>query len=187
MRARLRYFHPAVILDADVSTTDVAIYRLNSIYDPVFAVGGGQPRGHDEYALIYQHYQVMNSTWKVTFNTNTTSQHNIVGWAIRRTSTVNTSKDYIESGDSKYKVMGTDGASNGTAVLSGKVDIGKWLGLESSNERLENSFGGNPQEELFLHVFTSGANAGTNPAAINFQIEMNFDTKMREKKILISS
>lgn len=33
-------------------------FRLNSLYDPQYAVGGGQPRGFDQWAGLYANYRV---------------------------------------------------------------------------------------------------------------------------------
>ncbi|AXH76631.1 MAG: putative capsid protein [Circoviridae sp.] len=43
------------------------VFRANSIYDPYYPVGGHQPYGHDQMALFYDHYRVLNSSIKVVW------------------------------------------------------------------------------------------------------------------------
>lgn len=42
-------------------------YRINSIYDPYYATGGGQPMGHDQWADLYDHYKVLGARCTATF------------------------------------------------------------------------------------------------------------------------
>ena len=57
---RMRYTESVIINPGTVSVA-YAEYRCASIYDPTVAVGGHQPRGHDEWAQIYNHYYVVGS------------------------------------------------------------------------------------------------------------------------------
>jgi len=63
-RAVLRYTSYA---NVDPSILACAIYRLrcNSVFDPDYTSAGGQPRGYDQYALLYNQYTVNKSTLKV--------------------------------------------------------------------------------------------------------------------------
>lgn len=40
-------------------------FRGNSVFDPDFTSGGGQPVGFDQYATLYMNYQVLGSSIKV--------------------------------------------------------------------------------------------------------------------------
>lgn len=43
------------------------IYKCNSCYDPYYPVGGHQPYGFDQYMAVYNHFSVIKSFIKVTF------------------------------------------------------------------------------------------------------------------------
>lgn len=43
------------------------VYRLNSLYDPEFALGGGQPMGFDQWSTFYLKYLVYASRIKLEF------------------------------------------------------------------------------------------------------------------------
>jgi len=60
MRANLCYSENQM-LDSTAGAADVRKYRLNSIFDPNFAVGGHQPMGRDEYATLFQAYRVLGA------------------------------------------------------------------------------------------------------------------------------
>lgn len=44
------------------------VFRGNSLFDPEEPIGGGQPMGRDQYAALYQSYQVMGSKIKIEFS-----------------------------------------------------------------------------------------------------------------------
>ena len=67
--ARLKYCD-FVTLNATASGSAVPLihhFRANSLYDPDQSSSGHQPRGFDELAAIYDHYCVIGSKIKVSF------------------------------------------------------------------------------------------------------------------------
>lgn len=59
---RMVYVHRLVDLTVAAVTTCISyFYRGNSIYDPLFAVGGTTAMGHAEMAAIYNEYNVVSS------------------------------------------------------------------------------------------------------------------------------
>lgn len=46
-------------------TADILDYRLNSVYDPESATGGGQPLWTDEMATLYNKYRVFNCRYEI--------------------------------------------------------------------------------------------------------------------------
>lgn len=49
------------------ATSGLQQYRGNGIFDPDFTNTGGQPRGYDQLALLYQYYRVFASKIKVRY------------------------------------------------------------------------------------------------------------------------
>lgn len=62
--ATLRYVTKVNLLTTTASQASTHYFRANSIHDPDYTglTFGGQPYGHDTYANIYNHYQVLGST-----------------------------------------------------------------------------------------------------------------------------
>lgn len=56
-----------VILDSAFGTGAQATFRVNSLFDPLFTLGGHQPRGFDEWKTHYQTYTVLSSKITATY------------------------------------------------------------------------------------------------------------------------
>lgn len=61
-------FHQYVELDPAAGLTAQHTFRPNSIYDPDYTGTGHQPRGHDEWSLMYTKYEVYRCEMKATFH-----------------------------------------------------------------------------------------------------------------------
>ncbi len=62
--ATLRYCTKITLTNTVAAISPTHFFRANSIHDPDYTglTFGGQPYGHDTYANIYNHYQVLGST-----------------------------------------------------------------------------------------------------------------------------
>lgn len=68
LRATLRYSDINASYAATAgSYIATMIYKCNSVYDPYYPVGGHQPYGFDQYMAVYNHFSVIKSSIKVTF------------------------------------------------------------------------------------------------------------------------
>jgi len=65
IRTRLTYLDTREL--GPTSSSTQINYRLNSIFDPQYSVGGHQPAFHDQWALLYQRYRVVGCTWVLRF------------------------------------------------------------------------------------------------------------------------
>lgn len=107
------------------------------------------------------------------------------GYAVMRSSTVQTGTQYIEMGDeSKFKLMAHDDGNAAKITLKGNVNIANYLGLSPSATELEADIGANPSEEVFLHLFVYSINNAFDPGAVNATVTMSYNTKFREKTFL---
>ncbi len=55
---KLRYADTGLVRGTSSQTLEVHEHRMTSVYDPVVAVGGGQPLWFDQYATMYRNYTV---------------------------------------------------------------------------------------------------------------------------------
>lgn len=65
-RVRLTYTLPVQFASSGLSHAGYQM-RMNSIFDPTYAVGGHQPYGRDQWATLYNQYNVISSTLTATF------------------------------------------------------------------------------------------------------------------------
>lgn len=55
-------YQQTVFIDVVNQVFGIIHFRGNSIFDPLFAIGGTQPMGHDQWATLYRRYQVLGSS-----------------------------------------------------------------------------------------------------------------------------
>lgn len=145
-----------------------------------------QPRGRDEYAAAYRHYQVLGSKWRLDFNTGG-SVAMYVGWCIRRQATTTSINDYIEGGDVKYSILGDNDASTGYKSVYGSVNVANYMGLSPTNALLEADNAASPSEQLYLHVFAVALDASLDAQPVDIGVTFDMDVKWREKRLLTQS
>lgn len=69
MWGEMRYQEGAYLTTGSSGTTGTElIWRLNSVYDPNFQVGGHQPNEFDQAAALYSNYQVMSCRVQIVWN-----------------------------------------------------------------------------------------------------------------------
>ena len=66
MKTQLRFGYRQVLAPTGTGLT-FASFRANSLYDPVYALGGAQPRGFDQFMAVYKTYTVTGAKVSVTF------------------------------------------------------------------------------------------------------------------------
>ena len=140
----------------------------------------------DEYANLYNNYQVIMNHFRIEAVVN----GNVpvcFGYSIRRDSTTATGQQYIEMGESTYKVLTDNDAANGKGTLFGKVDIASELGLAPNNDALEAAMGADPNETLFLLIFAFAIDNTMDANQMDLAITLDYHTKFREKKLLTQS
>lgn len=148
--------------------------------------GAHQPMARDEYANLYNNYQVIMTHFRIEAVVNG-SLPVCLGYSIRRDSATATGQQYIEMGESTYKVLTDNDAANGKGTLFGKVNIANELGIAPNNDSLEASMGSDPSETLYLHIFAFAIDNAGDANAMDLAITMDYHTKFREKKLLTQS
>lgn len=74
MNVKLRYFDDYLGVDTQAVIQN---YSANSLYDPLFTLGGHQPMGFDQWAAFYKSYRVNAFKMRITVIMNSTGQHGI--------------------------------------------------------------------------------------------------------------
>lgn len=81
-------------------------WRANGMYDPDVDVGGHQPRGFDQLALLYNHYCVVGSKITITIQSVDNTQPILAALILTESSTTFAMTDLMESSYCSYALIG---------------------------------------------------------------------------------
>lgn len=161
----LHYFDTFQLNPGAIGATATQVFRLSSIHDPDLTGVGHQPLGHDQLSQLFERYQVYKVDYHIHFLSRDTSI-NIVGYRI--SDSPNTSIDdrqVIENGDVEWSGLSPQGGSCDAKVMTGSVWLNDVHGITyrqyMANDDYGATFGSNPSEEGFLHVWCDGVDGDT--------------------------
>jgi len=184
---KMRYSgHNAIDPATGLSATQVI--RCNSIFDPDQTQTGHQPYGHDQWAAVYDHYEVVASyiTARFTQVTGTSGAQTpfIVGIAIKDDLAFEQQFDTIrEVKDSKYKIL-TSGTTSSLAIVKHKWSKAKFFPRTEGALATSAVFGANPDEQSYFVCYVTGCNETDNPPAVNIVFDVTYIVRMWEPKDL---
>lgn len=178
-------------LDPAVGTTGQWLLRCNSAYDPDFSGTGGQPRGYDQYAALYNQYTVNKTTLKmfpVTPNTGATGQA-IIGITMIGDSSGLAAID--QCADRPFTVWKCTNQQTSAKdnMLKMVWDRKKRFPKNDMAASLSAAVSTNPaEEEFFQFWYYSAYNPLTaNPGELTMQYEMTLDIEFYELKQIPAS
>lgn len=170
------------------------VFRINSLYDPEFSVGGHQPLGFDEWSVFYNKYLVLGAKVRAdcfATSTTTTISNAIVGIRFDSASSVVTSlTSIIENGRCRWKRMARADSGNATTTVVSKWSARKWWGGKS---KMENEIHGaatsaDPSKVAYCHVFAGPVSESTSDlGAIRVRVTIDFIALFTDVKNLSSS
>lgn len=179
----LTYCDEVLIPNVDAGSAPYK-FRLNSIFDPDLTVGGHQPRGHDQWAAIYNKYCVVGATVRVEPLMGSTAATNIAAtlygyldddltsdnYTVQQLIELNLPKSshkFIEIGQSSRAPRGY---SSKSPIMNFKVGMKKFFGLtnktqvitargigmgdDAPDSPLVANFGTNPKDTCYLKLHT---------------------------------
>lgn len=151
------------------------IYRLNSLYDPRFATGGGQPYGRDQMAAIYRLYTVLAVKWKVIFIPRPTTVSSDIICSVRPAAdsvTPLTTNQLMEDRLAQFKVVT---GHNPRAVIQGYGKLGKIMGLRQDTVQIANpqkaDVEADPARQAYLMISAVSNNESNVPCEIYVYIK----------------
>lgn len=183
---RLRYTDK-VSLTTTAGVVGTYAFRANSIFDPDYTGTGHQPLGHDQWAIFYNHYRVLGSKITVTMNTNG-SFEGVMGILLDDDTTVPTkASTIIEHGRGRYKYIGDTWKTGST--LSNKYSARKFHNVADVKDvgRLRATFGTNPTEAAYYHVWFDTFDNTANPGENIFFVTIDYIVSMEEPKTIAES
>lgn len=183
-----------ISLDPGVGLVATATYNAGGMWDPRIAIGGNQPRGFDEWMSFYEHFVVVGSKIKVTFQTTglqPSDGNGIVGILLKAnpTAVVNNIPQLIELGSSNHKPVGPVGGYNSTAMVTKTYSAKKFLGRTNvlSDPQLKGSVAADPTESAYYEIVVGPSNNGDNLGAVRALIEIEYIAVFIEPKPLPQS
>lgn len=194
-----RYIEPAVVIDPTGLIPAVYTFRANSLFDPNFSGSGHQPMGFDNIMPFYNHYTVIGSKIKVTFQSFDTvaSTPTVVGILLNgeQTPSLPSWDNLAEQGNLTYSIMSPLGSAATTFTPANMTSLTKGYSAHRYFGRrgiiTEDDFRGtastNPVEQAYFHIFVCPANNSTNNGSIQAIVEIEYIAVYTELKQLASS
>lgn len=189
MRVRMRYTQHNTLASGGVSVYDGLVFRGNSIFDPDFTAVGHQPLGHDQWAQFFRRYRVLSSKMVVKCASDNNAPV-AVGIVPLATNTVASNKtDYTEAQYSKFTPLGNSG-QHGITTLTHYMSSAKMRGGPPDyvryNEDLTSTFGANPAQQWYWHVFGFTLD-NSSTWDIAMEIEVIYYVEMYDRETLVRS
>lgn len=165
------------------------IFSANGMYDPNITGVGHQPRGFDQLMTFFDHYTVLWSKISVTAVNADNTNGNFVVISVRDSSTTIASPDDIMEYPCVYTSLSAEGSGINNKTISHSVNVSKWLGRPSlmSEDDLRGTTSANPVEQLYFHISSLPAPAGTDTQVVYCRARIIFDAVLTEPKQPISS
>lgn len=172
-------------------------YSCVNMNDPVVAVGGHQPLGHDQAMELYDHFVVAGAKITVTFNSTSTSAYPVVcGIYLCDSTTVTTTNiaQLLEQGKSRYKYLNIqDGAKSCT--ITSTYSAKKWFNVTNIKDNrtlLGGAFSTGSTytgDGVYWCVFVASPEYGgaTDPPEIFSNIRIQYNALLSEPKELGAS
>lgn len=189
-RARYSDYH-VITATALANLAESKVYRINSIYDPQYALGGNTVTGYAQLAAIYSRYLVTKVRFQVAFY-DPSSDGVRVGLRIR-------TKDALPSqGETNTQLMAQPMTYTAGLANSGKqrkmwsLTIYPWtlMGLSkleyfSNMSQYSSAMGANPEHDALVDVFA--VNQTGSDISLQVNVNILYDLQLYDRKALVPS
>lgn len=179
---------------ADVGQTNTSIfdikkqYRLNSIYDPNYALGGTSCAGFAQWRNLYSRYRVYKVDYAITL-VNVQGAQSIAGAVVPAPATF-TLYNYGELATQpmarSFLLAPVQGMNR--KVIKGSIYLPRLEGLKNNqymaNENMSSVMSGNPPDSNFLYIISQQVDNGASgtPNVLQWSITMTFHTELYQRK-----
>ena len=187
-------FSEQISIDPGTGLVGTATYNAGGCFDPRTAIGGGQPRGFDQWMSFYEHYIVLGSRITCTYQTTglqPSDGNGIVGIYLKANNAaqITTIPELIEQQNTVHKPIGPVGGYNSTVMLSKNYSAKRFLGRASvmSDPDLKGDVSKNPDESAYYEIVCGPSNNGDNLGAVRVLIRIEYIVALIEPKPLPSS
>lgn len=163
---------------------------LNSLYDPDKSSGGGQPLGRDQWASLYEKYNVVGMAYDFTCVGDDTKPIMVAVQADEDSGgTVSNMDQLIQQPNSSKRITILPGKK---ARLKGYIDCAKIRGIPKSNYNTDLGYqiamGGDPSgsQTVYCNLFFSALDEAST-ASMTFTARITYYARLSEKIVLAES
>lgn len=174
-KTRLRYA-TSIAVNPVATTGSCLLYRANSIYDPEYAAGGHQPRGHDEMFNAYDHCTVIGS--KITILLTPRSNSGILAgiYVTDNNTFVLNNEELMERPGAVFKVIANN-QSHPTKITR-KFSTSKFFSRTRSSlladDQLRGSLTADANELAYFGVYLNATDGSTDLGQIEYQLIIDY-------------
>lgn len=187
---KLKY-RQTIFLDIVDSSFETASFRANSIFDPAGVLGSTQPMGHDQWATLYNKYQVLGCKISARFaaaEENATAVELCLLAHTQTTAGFSDIRQMSEQTGAVTKLVPARSTALGSfRMYRSSAKLFQITGSMSTEHETIADFGANPTTQWF---FTFGGNTVANNSDLTrvvFQIQLTLYVRMLDRIILARS
>lgn len=190
---KMRYVQ-SIVLDPSSTSGDYRTFWANGIFDPDYTGTGHQPFGHDQWALLFNHYVVIGSkiTCIITPSATGTTMPVVATLALTDDNTYSVTNATLmcEQNRTRYKLI--QPSSNKPVYMSKTFSPKKFYNITDVKDNLQRigaTFGGSPVDGAFFAVIISPTdpNVTDNPPSFNVWVTIDYIVSLSEPKELAQS
>lgn len=180
---KLRFVLTPINVNASTSTFVSTQYRLNSPYDPTYAIGGGQPKWYDEMALMYKNYIVYGCKVTLRGSTDTANLSTaIVAMWLTDSPISTTIADGLSKGDTTYRLIDND---KSMFSMSRYYSMPRTLGMSrnqyNNSSQTWSTTNANPALQKLVNIGVASWN-GASTCAVSYAIDMTYYVKFYNRQ-----
>lgn len=172
--AILRYCE-SISLTTGIGTSAAHYWRANGIFDPNQTGTGHQPYGHDQYASIYNHYQVMEA-----IITMTPTQGNDMQYGINLTDDTTGEIDFDTIKEEKGCVWCASTQDTAGTTVTAKFNTKSYVNKYQQSAL----FGASPADSFYFQTWLTGRASAAASISNAFAITITYKVMMWEPKSL---
>jgi hypothetical protein len=181
MTSKLIY-QELVAIDPGINSAAVHVFSANGLFDPNVTGIGHQPRGFDQLMALFDHYVVPRA--KMTARFSSTVPENKGNYCIfvhiSDTASPSTSTTYYA--ESPYTVRKLFSQRNVDPVVHMEIDNLQFLQRSIGASDLKGTTSYNPPEQAYFHVGCFAQNPGSDLAAVDVDVQIDYIAKLFEPK-----
>lgn len=166
------------------------VYRGGSIFDPEFAVGGGQPLGHDEWQSLYQQYRVRAVTVELEVISDSATCAGFGCVPLNTSSALLLREQILEQNNYKECLLGID-TNKGMGKLRHYQTTAQQFGMPTDivqyDDNFRASFGANPNSEYYWHIYAYGFGTASTSFEVQVRIRIIYHVDLFNRATLVRS
>lgn len=172
--------------DASTGSDRDKLFQLNSIYKPDYTGSGHQPRGRDQYAILYNRYRVIRVCASVIASNG--GNPAVVGLCGDSSTSAYTSlQDFLEQPGAYLRGVGTNGV--GMQFITQSYNMWDLLGVSKQTYFGDDTYaadvGSSPSQTAILHLYNSLIGGGlTTGSFVEMLTRLDIDVEFFDPKQL---